>query len=87
MPARAIPRGAYDALDKIDALARTEYVSPISRASIYAGLSDWERVFEQLEQAYLEHTPWLSSLKVDPRYDPIRSDPRFASLLKRINLL
>jgi serine/threonine-protein kinase len=78
---------AHDALNKIDALAHTEYVSPISRVSIYSGLRDWHRVFQQLEQAYLEHTPWLSSLKVDPRYDPIRSDPRFASLLKRINLL
>jgi adenylate cyclase len=77
---------AHDALNKINALAHTEYVSPISRVSVYAGLRDWERVFQHLEQAYLEQTPWLSSLKVDPRYDPIRSDTRFASLLKRINL-
>jgi adenylate cyclase len=78
--------GAQDALSKIDALAQTEYVSPINRVCIYAGLRDWERVFEHLEQAYLDHTPWLSALKVDPRYDPIRSDPRTASLLTRINL-
>jgi serine/threonine-protein kinase len=78
---------AHDALNKIDALAHTEYVSPISRVSIYAGLRDWQRVFQQLELAFLEQTPWLTSLKVDPRYDPIRSDPRFTSLLKRINLL
>jgi adenylate cyclase len=78
--------GAFDALERIDTLARTEYVSPICQASIYAGLRDWPSVFEQLEKAYLEQTPWLSSLKIDPRYDPIRSDPRMTSLLKRINL-
>jgi adenylate cyclase len=77
---------AKDALSKIDALAQNEYVSPICRAGIYAGLGDWDRVFDQLEQAYLEHTPWLAALKVDPRYDPLRSDPRMTSLLKRINL-
>ena len=78
---------AYDALNRIATLARTEYVSPISRAAIYAGLNDWEHLFQQLEQAYLEQTPWLTSIKVDPRYDPIRSDPRFASILKRIKLV
>jgi serine/threonine-protein kinase len=77
---------ALDALSKIGALAATRYVSPIDRVSIYAGLRDWDRVFEQLEQAYLERTLWLSSIKVDPRYDPIRDDPRFAKLLARMNL-
>ena len=75
--------GAFEALERIDTLARTEYVSPICQASIYAGLRDGPRVFEQVEKAYLEQTPWLSSLKIDPRYDPMRSDPRMTSLLKR----
>jgi tetratricopeptide (TPR) repeat protein len=77
---------AEDALSRLDALARTGYVSPYNRACIYAGLRQWERVFEQLELAYLEHTPWLSAIKVDPRYDPIREDPRLAGLLTRLNL-
>jgi TolB-like protein/tetratricopeptide (TPR) repeat protein len=80
-------QAALEFLGKIDDLERTGYVSPITRASIYAGLQDWAKVFEQLERAYQEHTPWLSALKVDPRYDPIRSDPRTADLLKRMNLL
>jgi tetratricopeptide (TPR) repeat protein len=78
---------AHEALGKIDELARTEYVSPIIRGSIYAGLEDWTRVFEQSEQAYVEHTPWLSTLKVDPRYGPIRPDPRIGDLLRRMNLV
>ena len=78
---------AHEALGKIDELARTEYVSPIIRGSIYAGLEDWTRVLEQSEQAYVEHTPWLSTLKVDPRYDPIRADTRIGDLLRRMNLV
>jgi len=77
---------AVDALSRIDALASSGYVSPISRAWIYAGLRDWDRVFEQFEKAYLEHTFWLSSIKVDPRYDAIRDDPRMVDLLRRMNL-
>ena len=54
--------------------------------SVYAGLGEWDRVFEELEHAYLEHSPWLCLLKVDPRYDPIRGDPRMADLLSRMGL-
>jgi adenylate cyclase len=77
---------AREALQKLDALSGTEYVSPISRLSIYAGLGDWDRVIEWLEQAYTDHCPGLCLLKVDPRYDPIRFDPRVANLLERMNL-
>lgn len=77
---------AADALSKLDALASTGYVSPINRVWIYAGLREWDHVFEHLEQAYSEHSLWLSSIRIDPRFDPIRSDPRMANLLARINL-
>jgi serine/threonine-protein kinase len=77
---------AREALAKIDVLAAAGYVSPINRAWIYAGLGDWDRVFEQFEQAYHEHTFWLSAIKVDPRYDAIRDDPRMVDLLGRMNL-
>ncbi len=77
---------ARDALQRLDALAGTEYVSPISRLSVYAGLGEWDRVMEELEQAYTDHCPGLCLLKVDPRYDPIRSRPRIANLLERMHL-
>ncbi|HEV2202175.1 MAG TPA: tetratricopeptide repeat protein [Bryobacteraceae bacterium] len=77
---------ARDALGELDSLAKTSYVSPMSRLAVYAGLGEWERVFEELEQAYTDQCPMLCLLKVDPRYEPIRSDPRFVNLLERMNL-
>lgn len=78
---------AQDALEKLDALGTTGYVSPRSRCYIYAGLGDWGRLFEGLEGCYTDHCPWMSTVKVDPRFDPIKDDPRFVSLLTRMNLL
>ena len=78
--------GAQEALEKLAEIARTEYVSPINRLSVYAGLREWDRVLDELEQAYADHSPWLCLLKVDPRYDPIRSDARITDLLNRMGL-
>ena len=78
---------AEDALAKLDALASRGYVSPRSRCYIYAGLRDWDRLFEDFERSYAVHSPWMTTLKVDPRFDPIREDSRFISLLTRMNLI
>jgi len=47
-------------------------------------LGYYEEAFAYLEKAFVERRPSLVSLKVNPRYDPLRSDPRFDDLLKRI---
>jgi TolB-like protein/Tfp pilus assembly protein PilF len=59
---------------------------PTRVALVYAAAGDTERAFESLERAFDERSPFLYELKVDPRYDPIRSDPRFAELLRRLGL-
>jgi hypothetical protein len=43
-------------------------------------------MFEYLEEAYQTRCPWMCMLKVEPRYDPVRSDPRFIYLLERMHL-
>jgi TolB-like protein/Flp pilus assembly protein TadD/transcriptional regulator with XRE-family HTH domain len=63
-----------------------KYIPPVSIALIYAGLDNKELAFQWLEKAYRERDIRLLSLKISPSFDSLRSDPRFASLLKKINL-
>jgi tetratricopeptide (TPR) repeat protein len=66
--------------------SKHRYVLPDGLASIYAALGDNDRALAQLEQAYAERTDAVPLLKVDPRMDPLRADPRFADLLRRVGL-
>jgi tetratricopeptide (TPR) repeat protein len=66
--------------------SRRMYVPAYSLALAYAGLGAKDRAFELLEQAYREHSSWLSHLKIDRRMDSIRDDPRFQSLQNRVGL-
>jgi tetratricopeptide (TPR) repeat protein len=76
---------AYKLLQELDELARRRYVSPYGKVLIYLGLSD-EKVFEWLEHSYSDRAGWLMYLATDPRFDPLRPDPRFRSLLERLHL-
>ncbi|MBX7185641.1 MAG: winged helix-turn-helix domain-containing protein [Vicinamibacteria bacterium] len=80
-----VMRGKLDlargALADLEAQARTSYVSPYLMAVAAAGL-DPERAFRALEAAFEERSPALRSLKRDPRFDPIRADPRFTRLVR-----
>ena len=55
-------------------------------ALVYAALGENDSAFECLEQSYELHEEALLSLKVDPKVDPLRSDPRFLALLKKIGI-
>jgi TolB-like protein/Tfp pilus assembly protein PilF/predicted Ser/Thr protein kinase len=61
------------------------YVPSYNISVVYEGLGE-EQAFQWLEKAYEEHSSWSVYLKVEPRLDPLRSDPRFADLLRRIGL-
>ncbi len=52
----------------------------------YAALGQKERAVEMLRTAYLEHSNAVMQIKVDPLYDPVRSDPRFEDLMRRVGL-
>ena len=52
----------------------------------YSATGPKERVLELLEKAYAEHSNSVVEIKVDPIYDPIRNDPRFKDLLRRLRL-
>jgi len=73
-------------LDELKERSKREYVSPYYLAMIYTGLDEKDQAFEYLEIACEEHSSWLSHLKADPKFDSLRSDQRFADLLRRIGL-
>jgi Flp pilus assembly protein TadD len=82
--------GAGD-LEKARAILRQlqttkEYVSPGELAALYAALGDKEAAFASLNKAYDEHDLQLQFLKVDPSYDPLRDDPRYRELMKKVGL-
>jgi serine/threonine protein kinase/Flp pilus assembly protein TadD len=62
----------------------TQYVSPGELAVLYAGLGERDQAFQCLERAYAAHDIQLQYLKVDPGIDPLRSDPRFQDLVRRV---
>lgn len=74
-------RRILEALDRGEGYVRSEFVAPA-----WAALGDPDRAFEALEHAYRDRSAGLIYLHVDPSYDPLKSDPRFASLVERIGL-
>jgi Flp pilus assembly protein TadD len=77
---------AQRVLDELRDLARQHYVSPYDIATVHTGLGERDQAFVWLEKAYEDRSLGLCRLKVGPRQDPLRSDPRFADLLRRIGL-
>jgi adenylate cyclase len=72
-------------LDELTDRSKTIFVSSYQFAVIYLGLGQNEQAIAALEEAYRERSTLLGYLKMDPRFDPLRSDPRFHSLLGRIH--
>jgi tetratricopeptide (TPR) repeat protein len=60
------------------------YVSSFYYALICIGLGDKDQAFQWLEESYRDKDPFMAFLKVDPSLNPIRSDPRFSNLMKRV---
>lgn len=60
-------------------------VSDYQIALVHVGLNETDAAIEALEQAYRERSTLMSYLKMDPRLDPLRSNPRFQELLRRMN--
>jgi len=51
----------------------------------YAGMNEKDQAFSWLDVGSQEHSAWMTYVKVEPRFDSLRSDPRFETLLRRIN--
>ena len=73
-------------LNELLELNETRYVTPAALVNVYIGLGDKEQAFVWLEKAYQERSNYVAYLKVFPILDPLRSDPRFADLVRRVGL-
>jgi len=65
---------------------RRPKVSPVQMAEVYIALGDKEESFAWLEKAFTQHDQGLRFIKTDQKFDALRSDPRFAALLRRLHL-
>ena len=77
---------AMGILGELDALSRRRYISPFELALIYFALDRKEEAFERLTKAYADRCFELITIKVDPRFDAVRSDHRFKTLFRQLGL-
>ncbi len=75
---------ALKILQSLDELESRRYVSRIVRAYVYAGLAEKDKAFEWLEKAYQERSDSLAWFRNDPEAKGLKSDPRFAPLMRKI---
>jgi tetratricopeptide (TPR) repeat protein len=78
--------GARQVINDLKNRSKEKYIPQTLIAMIYGGLGDKEQAFESLNRAFIERDSGLLFLKVDPMFDPLRSDQRFVDILKRVNL-
>ena len=76
---------ARDLLAALEQLAARKFVTPYGVALVYAGLGQKDAAFTWLNKAFDERSHWLVWLRLDPRWDKLRSDPRFAVLIDRMH--
>ena len=80
-------REARRVLAELQQAARKRYGSGLALAALYSFLGDKDRAFAALENAFQERTGGLIVMRFDPVWEPIRSDPQFTDLERRVGLL
>ena len=76
--------GAREVLRRVQELSKTRYVCPYEIGVIHAHLGETDQAFRSMERAFEVRSQCLPFLKVDPQVDPLRSDPRYADLVRRL---
>jgi DNA-binding winged helix-turn-helix (wHTH) protein/tetratricopeptide (TPR) repeat protein len=77
---------ARRALEKLEKLSIHDPLDPVTMLWAHLGMGDKEEALADLDRAYSGHFPILITLRVEPAFDPLRSDPRFQDLLRRVGL-
>jgi TolB-like protein/Flp pilus assembly protein TadD len=78
---------ARQILNRLLDLARTELVQPAYIAIVCAAVGERKEALKWLEKAYEQHSPAMTWLKTDPRFDTIRQEPEFQDLMRRVGLI
>jgi hypothetical protein len=73
-------------LERAEAIAATAYLPPSTLALGHAGLDDWDAAFDWWSQAVEVRDPLIMAIKSFPFFDPVRGDPRYRAMLRRMNL-
>lgn len=77
---------AIHILDQLIEFSKKGYTQSVQIAWVYAELGDKDKAFEWLEKGYKEQNVYLGYLKIDPKWDNLRSDSRYTAMLKKIGL-
>jgi len=72
-------------LNELAAESNKRYVAPYLFSVIHAGLGDKAKALESLEKAFETHDVWMIWVNRDPRFDLLRTEPRFQNFLRRMN--
>ncbi len=78
-------REAREILQRLEERSKHAFVPAYDLAVIYLALEDKDAALNYLQKAYQERDWAMFVLKVEPRWDPLRSDPRFQALLRKLN--
>jgi TolB-like protein/Flp pilus assembly protein TadD len=73
-------------LHELTQQSQQRHVSPYDMAILHVGLEETEKAFAWLEKSRAQRERWMLQLKVAPFLDPLRSDPRFADLMRRVGV-
>jgi TolB-like protein/Tfp pilus assembly protein PilF len=77
---------AEEVIKRFNELAKTQYIAHCRIGSIYGALGDKDKAFAEFEKAFEDRDWDLYRIKIDPLFAPLRDDPRFKEMLKRLNL-
>jgi TolB-like protein/Tfp pilus assembly protein PilF len=77
---------AQRVIDDLIELSKSKFVSQSTIAIAYAGLGEKDKAFEWLDKSYESHDEAILWLKNHPMFEPLREDPRYKPMLKRLNL-
>lgn len=75
---------AREVLRELDTMREDRYVPALSFALVRLGLGEADVALDFLERAHEERSSWMLSLRCDPWFDPLRSEPRFRKLVERV---